>query len=197
MNFYNGIFIGGGKGTGLIDSFVLKDYRNKPYIPGSTLKGRIRHNYTLLSNSFFQMDEGLDTCKLFGGSGNNPGILYFENLKLQDDSIGDKYLYNSRVGILINRCNKLARDQAFFQYETMAIDKGQKFIGNIEGYIEDRYYKKQIILLYASIKMIQTLGGSQSRGLGWLDDDCRAEIFLDDEAVSVNTLQKWGEEIGI
>lgn len=203
FNFYNGMLIGGGKGGDLIDSFVLKDYDNKPYIPASTIKGRVRYNYTMLLNtfsdneSFHSLNAGKEVCKLFGGEGNSPGILYFEDLKLDKNSIKDKYLYDTRVGILINRYNRQVKDDAFFQYEISAIDEKQKFVGSIEGYMDEKDYKKQVVLLYTAIKMIQTLGGNQSRGVGWLGDNSAVKVFLDNKFIDENTLENWGENIEI
>ena len=196
MNFYNGMFIGGGKGTGLIDSFVLKDYNNKPYIPGSTVKGKVKHNYTMLVNSFLE-ERDFHISQIFGQGGNSQGTLYFEDLKLQDNCISDKYLYDTRTGILVNRYNNQVKDQALFQYEVSGISEEQKFAGGIEGYIDKESYKKQIILLYTAIRMVETIGGNQSRGLGWLGEDCQVKIYLDNRYIDEDALRNWGDEVEV
>lgn len=212
LNFYNGMFIGGGKGSGLIDSFVIKDHKNRPYIPASTIKGRIRYNYALLLNSFPKLGEfcnfngkndeknhqcKCEVCTVFGGEGNNPGLLYFDDLKMDNDLEESKYLYSVRTGILVNRYNKQVKDEALFKFETSAIGEEQQFTGCIEGYLQDKDYKKQLLLIYTAIKMIKTLGGNQSRGLGWLGDRCSIKVIVNDKEIQEDVLKKWGEALEV
>lgn len=212
LSFYNGVHIGGGKGSGFIDSLVLKDYKGNPYIPGSSLKGRIRYNYALLINSFSGIGTlcgftgasnknvlscNCDVCKLFGGRGNNPGMLYFQDLKLKDSNTNKNALYSVRTGIQIDRFSNVVKDKALFTLETSGISENNPFVGFIEGYIDEKDYKQQIILLYTAIKMIESLGGNQSRGFGWISNNSTVKIFVDDKLIDDSTLEKWGECIEI
>jgi len=208
ISFYNEYFIGGGRGSGIIDSFVIKDSENKPYIPASTIKGRIKYNFALLLNTFKNqlfcgfdnMDRGTKNkncqciiCKWFGREGNKPGILYFNDLKLNDKSQSFQNDYSIRSGILIDRYTKNAMDKALFTIETSGMGGAHKFAGEIEGYVDSEDFKNYIPILYTAIAMIETLGGSQSRGLGWLSHECSIKVFENNNEIDAETIRNWGE----
>ncbi len=216
LGFYNDYFIGGGKGNGLIDSYVLKDHNKRPYIPASTIKGRTRYNASRLLNnlgglSFCGFEESkneaqknednqncyCDICTLFGASGNKRGILNFDDLKLIEEQQDLGNYYSNRVGIQINRYLKIAEDRAIYNMETSGLSGNLWFEGSIDGYFQKDKYKKYVLLIYIAFKMINSLGGNQSRGLGWISEDSDMEIYVDNVMIEKETIVEWGESIEI
>lgn len=204
INFDNEFHIGGGKGNSSISSLVLKDINNKPYIPGSTVKGRLRYNIYQILNGYGKVDctpfgeEGCQclVCNLFGVPGNKQGQLIFNDLKLNDDTKEINY-YSLKTGIRINRYLKVVKDEALFTIETTGKSGNLFFNGDIVGYLSKETYQKEISYIVMGLKLIKTLGSSQSRGLGWLGDQCQFNVYVDGQEINDNTLKEWGDLIEI
>lgn len=209
LAFYNEYFIGGGKGLSNIDNHIIKDSVGRPYIPASTVKGRLRHETSRLYNSlekdnkciFFQQKEDETcnclVCKMFGNKGVAKGELNFSNLAAEDYNKHLKSLYSVRAGVQINRYLGTTKDDALFFTETSGCGGNINFRGKIEGYVQEDTYKYQILLLYLAFAFIDTLGGNQSRGIGWIKDGKQFDIYVDEEKVEVNNLIEWGEKFEI
>ncbi|MEN8905345.1 MAG: RAMP superfamily CRISPR-associated protein, partial [Clostridiales bacterium] len=184
-----------GVGNNLVNSFILK-YNNKPYIPGSLIKGKLRYNSEmisklfkdkdnyyecLLSKSNFEVNEeesncSCPICKMFGGQGNNRGALIFGDNKLDDDKLSE--LFMTRTGTTIDRYLKTVKNKSLYSIET-TIDK-LIFLGEINGFLRDETYKKDIFILNSAFNLIDTIGGNQSRGLGFLNKEkCNIKINID------------------
>lgn len=206
LKFYNEYFIGGGKGISSLDSYVLKDINDKPYIPATTLKGKLRYISTLiydgLTNSrcegYYEKHDKCNCiiCNMFGSKENSIGRLKFQNLLLNDNG-DNKGRYSVRNGIEVNRKLKVTKDKSLFKYETVALDRDEKFIGEIDGYLSEDIYKKQIIVLFLAFNMMDTIGAMQSRGLGWLDSSSSIEVKVDGVTITKEILQEWRKEIEI
>lgn len=204
IDFYNEFFIGGGKGNSNIDSYVLKDINGIPYIPGSTFKGKLRYMTTLVYNMFSKnacisrlyKDKKCNCliCDIFGERDNQKGKLNFSNLILSEDN--NKDLINIRNGIAVNRYLGTVCDKSLFNYE--AVKSGSNhFKGEINGYLDEETYKKQLLLLFLGFSLIEALGGFQSRGLGWLGETRKMQIFVDGKEISKSNLQDWRNELEV
>jgi CRISPR-associated protein Csm3 len=55
--FLNELHIGSGKGNGRTDALVIKDHDDKPFIPGSSLRGALRSTIERIASSI-----GLNPC---------------------------------------------------------------------------------------------------------------------------------------
>lgn len=207
LSFYNEFFIGGGKGISNIDNYILKDINGLPYIPGSMLKGKLRYNfsriYEMVSEKKCKMSDsgekycGCYICEMFGEKENSRGSLYFSNLEIYNNGINKSNLYSVRNGIQINRYLKTTNDQSLFNTQTSGQAGELKFSGKIEGYLKSSDYRKQLILLYTALKFTDSLGASQSRGLGWLSDDKKIKIYVDNSEVTKQNLLDWREEVEV
>ena len=138
----------GVKGDGFIKSPSVKDVSNKPYIPGSTLKGEMRANFRKI------FGEEL-ASKLFGDK-NNPSRVIVDNFYLEDDN----FQSNIRYGNAIDRYKHVAKDKALYSKEVIT----GTFVGEIKATINENEISKDDV--YLAIKMITAIGGSKSRGLG-------------------------------
>ncbi len=145
----------------------------KPIIPASTLKGKMRDNFaSLIENSCkIGIDGGkpcsCPVCLLFGSAGYQPSRVYVQNLEIKD--FNKEYL-KIRTGTAVDRYLRVVRDQALFK--TQVVDKGI-FTGEMEVYFNPVTieYESMIIL---SLKMIETIGGGKSRGLGFVDVEVKS-----------------------
>lgn len=204
IDFYNELFIGGGKGNSDIDLYVLKDVNGMPYIPGSTLKGKLRYMTTLVNNIFKQNNNSCKrnegkrcnclVCDLFGDKDNKKGKLNFSNLSLNSDSSED--LIHIRNGIAVNRYLGTVYDKSFFKFESIQ-NRNNYFKGEINGYLSEDNYKKQLLLLFLGFSLIETFGGFQSRGLGWLGETKEMKIYVNNREITRADLNEWRNELEV
>lgn len=196
-------FIGGGGATsGFVDNFLLRDSSGRPYIPGSTLKGRLRYNAALLSGmvgekecSFMRQQNRMCTClvcQLFGNEGNFPGSLYFDHLYPVDAAGGELSAGDLpvalRAGVGLDRARRVAVDGHLFFTEAAAVP-GVTFTGAIEGAAFGERAGKAATLLYLAAGLIRTLGNNQSRGMGWVEP--QMAIKLDGRQLSPAEMEGW------
>lgn len=213
IKFYNEFFIGGGKGNSILDSYILKDIYGIPYIPGSAIKGKLRYLTTGIFNNlykekchfYYNNNNECDClmCRLFGSKDNKKGVLNFQNLNMQNyedlqrDNVLKKNIVNTRVGIQINRYLKNVNDQSLFKYESGNSLCEKFFIGEIDGYLESSEYKKQLMSLFLGFGNMETIGGYQSRGLGWIDDERKFDIYVNNALVTSEILKEWRDELEV
>lgn len=188
VEFKASFFIGSGFGlAGIIDLMTLKDGNGVVYVPGSSLKGKIKAEFRKIlvslglpacqthkkSNICDRPDisETCALCRMFG-SESYEGALIFEDVKLGDSSYELALKLNKgfmpslqsspRTGLKINRLFKTAEPEALFFTE--AANNLASFVGRIHGTVlatEEEY-----LLFIQTIESNTHLGGQKSRGLG-------------------------------
>lgn len=95
---------------------TIKDHRNSPIIPGSTLKGAIRLNYRRLFplyQSLYPNSQAHSENDLFG-SPNRSSLVYFSDSVLATD-IDQKTFIHTRVRI--NNKTRTSEEGGLFQHE--------------------------------------------------------------------------------
>lgn len=188
LRFYNEYYTGGGKGAGIIQSYLLRDIHGRPYLPASLLKGCLRHNATRLQ-PFFPGAQGV-VGALFGEPGISKAILYFENAPLRHyEDIAPVHLLEKRTGIAIRRQTRKALDKHLFTMETSGSAGAMEFQAEIQGYVPA--CERALPLLYASIRFLKTMGGGKSRGLGWLAEPPRCDITVDGKSIETSEIGQW------
>ena len=101
-----------------------------------------------------------------------------------------------RNGIAVNRYLGTVCDESLFNYES--VEGGNShFKGEINGYLDKDNYKKQLLLLFLGFSLMDTLGGFQSRGLGWLGENRKMQIFVDGTEISKTDLHDWRNELEV
>ncbi|MFZ5591140.1 MAG: RAMP superfamily CRISPR-associated protein [Bacillota bacterium] len=191
-----------GAESGLLDKYLLLDGRGRPYIPGSSLKGKLRayarHLVNCL-NGFVPCsgaaDCPCDVCELFGSSGNRPGRLYFPDLYLTGEESGFSLHTAGRVAL--ERYRRVARDQALAFIQVAELGAGAVWQGEITGTLAGEALKRQLVLLSLALRQIYALGGGVSGGWGRLNLDWQV-YWVDQDGeccLSPDLLQKWSEEI--
>lgn len=166
--------------SGLVDSFIIKDTRGLPYIPGTTLKGRLKYYIQQ-----FARDEDLE--RLFGKGGNTPGQLIFTDAKLQQPQAAIEI----RSTIQVDRFRKVVVDKALGFSEAARIDL--PLYGEIRGFLNNDTAKRDVALIYLGLKALTYIGGGKSKGLGRVR--ASGNFVLDGREISESTIKEWVREI--
>lgn len=183
---FDGAFnIGGGAmGGSLARRPLLTDWRGLPVVPGSSLKGRLRHTCKQLAEAVGQKTcegpraeamcpngpvpgELCPVCRLFGSAG-HPAPLAFSDLPLVEPEFltrGTPPPTSLRYGVGISRQRGVAADQLLYDTEVFLPGGVITFRGQISGQAEEEH----LGLLVAGLENLVALGGSKSAGLGWCD----------------------------
>jgi len=141
-----------------LNSTVVKDKDELPYLSGKTLKGLVREMATLLNNGQF-----IKEC--FGGKGIDMGSCYFSNATLcknisdeiKTHKLQDR-LYDTISSTKIDDNNGIAKTNSLREIEVVVPI-------TLKGTIDDvpSEYQEQMI---QSLKMIKRMGLNRNRGLG-------------------------------
>ncbi|MDN5294003.1 MAG: CRISPR-associated protein Csm3 [Eubacteriales bacterium] len=163
--------------AGILDSFLLRDRWERPYLPGTTIKGRLRYYLS-------QFAEEEDVIRLFGKSGNTPGALTFGDACLVDDA---PWQVEVRAGVQVDRYRRVVVDKALAFAET-ARSEGP-LVGLITGYLPPESFQRDVALLYLALKAFTHVGKSKSRGLGRVKVE--AFFYAGDEKLPEETMREW------
>lgn len=197
-----GLHIGGSSDNveiGGIDNPVIKLLNGQPYIPGSSLKGKIR---SLLEQKAGAKNVGdnAEINKLFGSAtGNksneaNPSKVIFRDFYLTDDSINKlkkstylpmPYTENKYENVINRETGKAEHPR-----QTERVPAGVKFEGEIILNIWDNDNKDNLLqILNTGISLLENdyLGGSGSRGYGQVK-------FIKDKEVTLSDDNNWKDE---
>jgi len=191
IELISGLHIGGGDDTmqiGGIDNGVIKDInRNEPYIPGSSLKGKMRSllewnigvvgigkgepfDSSLLNNPIFndkdKKSKAINLLKLFGDREGGFGITRISvgDCKLLDESKRMK-LFEAKYENVIDRKTGTAKHPR----QTERVPAGVKFGFDIRVKVLDEDSEKELKeMVELGLELIEKdyLGGNGSRGYG-------------------------------
>jgi len=198
IELLSGLHIGGGDDTmkiGGIDNGVVKDINtNKPYIPGSSLKGKMRSllewNYGLvhvgrenkndigkpfspkfLKDSVFNDEvkkkNAINLIKLFGASGDDAADFGITRINVGDCALIDEGLKTSEAKYenVIDRSSGTASNPR----QTERVPAGVKFDFDIRVKILEEDNENELIqMIKDGLNLIENdyLGGNGSRGYG-------------------------------
>lgn len=162
---------------------LLKTAFGLPYIPATSIKGRLRHEVERIVHLYYEQQDKVVTChapapedmcqfesyedfcpvcKLFGSPWQE-SALYFEDLKL-DETIFADISTVERSGVSINRKRRTAEPQRLYNIELFEPGMPLTFSGELE-YLGDG--ATELAPLFMAARMVNKLGGNRSRGLGW------------------------------
>ncbi|MFM7447172.1 MAG: RAMP superfamily CRISPR-associated protein [Leptolyngbyaceae cyanobacterium] len=165
----------GGSSGSLADKPIVRNAENRLIIPGSHLKGCLRHECEKLARSLgLQVSESPNpglmmqtpNCwisKIFG----NPvsaSCLVVDDLICTSSAV-ELPTEVIRPGVTINRRRGTAEDDKLYFLETSPPNQSLSFTGKIHLIQPPDY---ALPLLVAGLHHIRALGGSKSAGLGWL-----------------------------
>lgn len=190
------LHVGTGYGlAGYLDATTLADHEGHPYIPGSSLKGRLRYYLRRLLSAW--EDDAAVLENIFGAE-NQVGSLFFGDLRLDGQwrnlirrlqtehtdgaSTAKRIQTQRRTGVMLSRLRGIAMNRRLFTVET--VPSHLAFEGRIRGNLPDRgqtlsiegqAYPRDLALLLAACTALRHMGGRKSRGLG----RCRLHIKED------------------
>ncbi|MBL7183260.1 MAG: hypothetical protein ISS50_02295 [Anaerolineae bacterium] len=186
-------------GTGALagtvaDKPMLKDAWRVPYVPGSSFKGKLRHECEKIVRALTETDDTVcyspnaDTmcpqrrppedpycpvCRVFGSPW-YPAPFTFSDLRLRDDLYGFFFKRaaalktRTRFGVGISRRRGVAQEDLLYTTEVWPQDLDKLvFTGCVEGEIASRRELWQVALILAGMRSLYALGGGKSRGMGW------------------------------
>jgi CRISPR-associated protein Csx10 len=207
--------IGTGYGlAGVVDARTARTGEGLVYVPGSTVKGRVRYRFREVMEALRvdgcpadhpcrEADTPCPLCNVFG-SIRRSGALFFSDLHLIEDLDdlarleGGRYRplfeHETRTNVMISRPRGVAFEQRLFSIEAGAPEL--YLVGDVTGTVDpcgrtlavgDRVIPQDVALLVAAARVVTHIGGRKSRGLG----RCRLEptaLRVDGETVSVDAL---------
>jgi CRISPR/Cas system CSM-associated protein Csm3 (group 7 of RAMP superfamily) len=176
---------GGSAGT-LADKSIVRDGWQRPIIPGSQLKGKVRHAAEAMLNSlgfvhlqqYFDDDESQsNVIRTIFGSPRCRSPLFFADLvgvvgtieqlsALREQE--EQHQSQIRPSVAINRQRGVADDARLLFQETTV--EGIRFhaapaiMGTLPG-------AGHVALLWAALRLMPRWGSASSRGLGWVHVD--------------------------
>jgi CRISPR/Cas system CSM-associated protein Csm3 (group 7 of RAMP superfamily) len=176
----------GGSSGSLADKPIVRNADNRLIIPGSHLKGRLRHECEKLARSLgltvsespnpglMMQTQGCVISAIFG----NPATA---SRLVVDDFICDSPAHELpteviRPGVTINRRRGTAEDDKLYFLETSPPNQSLQFTGKIHLIQPPDY---AVPLIIAGLRHIHALGGSKSAGLGWLTWELPEALTLD------------------
>lgn len=192
IKFYDSFFFGGGTGNGEIQSYLLRDIDGFPYISGAALKGCIAEYAAALSKLVPAFDHG---DKIFGTGGVQQGSMYFENGKLMCENdykeLQDR-LIELRTGVSISRYTKAKKEGQLYTMEQSGLGGKMVFRSSIRGFLDEDTYQRDVAHLVAAIRLIFSLGGKRSSGLGWLQQPIECQVNTSKQKpVRAEDVNKW------
>ena len=174
IELLTGLHIGSGgqNGIGLVDSPVIRNpLNNEPYIPGSSLKGRLRYSLDMLAGT-----NSLQVKNLFGsvpdrlGSATNEknrctSLVYVRDSHLSKESKNNKNLSEIKYENTIDRLTGTTKTGGLRQIERVVA--GAKFDFEVVYCVENSY-EEDLKALESCFEFLEDeyLGASGSRGYG-------------------------------
>lgn len=193
IDLYTGAHIGTGMGFAkMVDETVYRAGKGKgggvrlPYIPGSSLKGKVksrcealakRLNIRICNERKCKHDLCL-LCRLFGSTF-VPGSIHFSDAILVQEwkdiarrDIHDPFeLSIIRTGNKLERATRTTEQDFLFSYEQTS--DGLRFQGSIEGEVNTRPQEDilkelplELWILIVGLQSVDKIGGGRSHGLG-------------------------------
>ncbi len=189
------LHIGTGYARGLLDRTVVQGrlwdeteqrWRQQVYLPGSSLKGRVRHICERLARRYgvpvcdaprpgnmCHPWQPCLVCRVFGSPGQSSGLTFDDaHLTREWSDLVKSGLdpMTTRTQVQLSRRRGVAAEARLFASEYTA--ENLSFETRITGRLDltpvldepGRYY--ELILLLGGLKMLRTLGGGSSRGAG-------------------------------
>jgi CRISPR/Cas system CSM-associated protein Csm3 (group 7 of RAMP superfamily) len=186
------LHVGTGYAQGLVDRTVMRNQEGNVYLPGSSFKGRLRDACERLARHYGVSVCGAPrptdmcrawhpclVCRVFGSPGQESGLIVDDGHLTGEWAETIKRGFGQlrkRTQVQLSRRRGVATEGRLFTSEFAA--EGLSFETRITGRLDltlvlgepGRYY--ELILLLGGLRLVKTLGGGNSRGIG----RCRTEL---------------------
>lgn len=197
----------GGSSGSLADKPIVRNARGQLLIPGSQVKGRLRHECEKLARSLGWQIFSAPSAQLLCPTEEQVSSQFRNDYQVTgyrgyhcfvSQIFGDPILPSRvivddlicslaaedlpevlRPGVTINRKRRTAEEKKLYLLETSPVNTQLSFEGEIHLLPNCPNYAKPLIV--AALHHIHALGGSKSAGLGWLHWEGLPTISNDDE----------------
>ncbi len=150
---------------GAVDQLFIRDYKNNPIIPGSSIRGVLRN----ISQKLFENNKLKNKFNKFWGyvdfENNNESMI--SQIYIHDAIINENAKIEIRNNVSINRKNHVAEENHLFDYETLV--PGTTFNFSME-LRQIKYDEELVKIFYSLIKIMESgiisLGAKINNGLG-------------------------------
>lgn len=199
--------LGPGRVVALVDRPVELDAQGYPYIPASSIRGRLRVHLERLLQQMNQPvctppvadrmcphadhDDYCLACRVFGSPWHPAGVVNTD-LQLTSPRLAPDLLRSERTAVAISRRLGTAQEQRLFTLETVDTSAGGARLV-FEGEMVGRLTDEEAGWLLAAVPLVTHLGGGKARGLGDVDLDVADVWWLRDgawQAAEANRLIK-------
>jgi CRISPR/Cas system CSM-associated protein Csm3 (group 7 of RAMP superfamily) len=186
----------GGTGGTLADKVVVRDGYGRFILPGSQVKGKLRHACEQLLRAYEvplcrapspeamcpnadDVEPPCLLCRVFGSPGDR-SRLHFHDLPAVALDAPPETL---RAMVSLNRARRTAQEGRLFLVETAPHVQGLEFAGEdaVTGFVSEAAH---VHLLLAGFQLLFAWGGGSTRGLGW--GEVAAQAWLDDRELALN-----------
>lgn len=173
--------LGPGRTVALVDRPVELDTQGYPFIPASSIRGRLRvHLERLLRQMGYPVctppapeqmcphagyDDYCLACRVFGSPWRPSGIVNDDLRLVAPGSTSPDLLRSERTSVGINRRLGTAQAERLFSLEAVAAGSGNTRL-TFEGEMVGRLTAEEAGWLLAAVPLVAHLGGSKARGLG-------------------------------
>jgi CRISPR/Cas system CSM-associated protein Csm3 (group 7 of RAMP superfamily) len=182
-------------------------WNQEPVIPGSTMKGKIRNECerivrglgrsmdvcfaprpeTMCPHVREQLGSDLcSICELFGGPSNKSRLFFSDAIAVLDHHLA-QVATRVQAGVSISRKRRTAEDERLYYIERAV--EGISYEGLIDCYLSEELANQQLALLIVAIESLISIGGSKSRGAGWVEIKIKS-ITINDKEISNDEILK-------
>lgn len=207
--------IGTGFARGLVNRTVVRGRDGLVYVPGSTLKGKVRDACQALARLYEIADCGVPiagniavhrakclVCRIFGAP-SQPSTLRWHSAQMTQSWVkalhpdpGSHAVFGqttTRTQVQLSRARGLAAEGRLytseFAAEGLTLESNPALIGHLSltpmSYAEEPDVYHELILLLAGIRMVDVLGGGVSRGAGQCSLDLPPVIQVDRKEIPI------------
>jgi CRISPR/Cas system CSM-associated protein Csm3 (group 7 of RAMP superfamily) len=136
------------------------------------LKGRLRQQVERVWHGLggsASHDQSCDCpiCQMFGGPDNHPGRLRFRDALPVRGTTAPTAV---RTHVAIDGARRVAREHHLFSVE---VGPAAEFHACIRGHLPARKAVPTLALLAIGARLVRTIGGGKSRGLGWVQTEVK------------------------
>ena len=187
-HFETPFHIGGGvTGESATIKPLLRDGHGRPYLPGSALKGVLRHEAERIVRALTddpnavcrapraeamcpqkpRFGEFCPVCRTFGSPA-YPSPFHFGDLTAKATDANLLASTVLRYGVGVSRYRGAAAEDLLYLTEIVPAAPFTPLRGTIEGVVDEAEGNGPLALLLAAVIALRMIGGGRSRGLGWL-----------------------------
>jgi CRISPR/Cas system CSM-associated protein Csm3 (group 7 of RAMP superfamily) len=187
----------GGSSGSLADKSIQRDGWGRPIIPGSQIKGKVRHAAESILGQLNHAipahfdDERQTLIKAIFGSPQQRSHLRFIDLvglpvgeDREQPKLAAHTLSTIRPSVSVNRRRGTAEDARLFFQETALAELHFSATPAITGMVDDLRYAA---LVWAALCLCTRWGGGTTRGLGWATVE--PKVYLDNQPRTAAALQ--------